>query len=288
MKNFKKILLFLISLLMIIMCGCGQERTAPDNLTESVEYAVFELEGFDANDAGDHIVEYVLEESVDQNAVPPQYTTITFGDKTYTGEYRTRYKHTFGDSYKYSFDNGFFEINQATGNFMGIMFNDAVKINASGSIDCRKIADAVAEKYINIDDFYVTEEKIELLSSDDYNYCYEYLRMINGYKTTDNLSVVVNRNGEIKSFFIKTLNSFENITEYKFDDVKINAAIETKLKSIYKNQPWQGYSVKNTVITKLPDGEIGLIYTINNSFEKKTEEGVYSYGSVLQLLVKQE
>ncbi len=294
MKIYKKILLFLISLLMIIMCGCGQERTAPDNLTESIEYEVFELGGYDAVDGGDHTVEYSFGDYLEgwgDDPDAPKEASVMFNGKIYSGEYN-------GTGYagqvscylvdEYEGEEAYFRLHKKTRELVYINCNYKLEEEATVDQDyCRQMAEEIAKEYIDIEK-YDLEETVRPLSKSNYLFGHVYSIKLNGMKTSDRLWIGIDGNGKITSFGMWTVNSFVDIEIPEIDEAKVITAIESKLNKIYSGVEGWSYTVDDVMLVQLDNGEIGYIYNIVNEFETVRDGCVDIGGSMLQFLVKEK
>ena len=144
---------------------------------------------------------------------------------------------------------------------------------------CKQIADAIVLEYIDIDDFQVT------VSVYDDSYTFDYCRMVDGIKTTDDLLITINCEGNVSSFGYITLNDFENCRSAPIDTKKAEEIAYKKLDSIYPASANRISSeMKYVALVKMEDGSIAFYYSISNSFR----DGNMQYGSIVELLVKQK
>ena len=144
---------------------------------------------------------------------------------------------------------------------------------------CKQIADEIVIEYIDIDDFQVK------VSVYDDSYTFDYCSMVDGIKTTDDLVITINCEGNVSSFGYFTLNDFENCRSAPMDTKKAEQIAYKKLDSIYPASTKRTTSeIQSVVLIKMEDGSIAFYYTINNSFC----DGNMQYDSIVDLLVKQK
>lgn len=256
----KKAIAMILSILMITFCSCKKE-TEPN-------YVAYEAVLYDVLDGGHHAVDVPLwmaeKYSGSENFDAPQTVEIEFNGKTYTGNYH--YSTSAAPStyviHKYSSDETSFEINASTNELTKIMFAGISSYTASVSAtECKQIAEALAKSYIDISE-YRTEENIG-----DFLYSITYFREIDGYRTTDQLSISVTYKGEIFSFSRTNLGSFADVSEIDYDHEKIEHAVHRKIKEIYSDENKHiGYNINSVVLIRLDDGSIAFLFEITNRF----------------------
>ena len=277
-------LLGILLMVPVIMCSCNM--SIKDEAT--IEYVALEIGSFDTIDGGNHISEYpiwnpeMLNYHQDQSA--PKEVSVIFNGKTYEGNYQ-KTSVSIPNTYlthRYEGENVYFETNDVTGELTSISFiyepsNDATLTE----IDCKVIADSIADDYIVLNDY-----RIETTSFDIYEnivYSFTYYREINGYKTSDSLTVSIDGNGKIFSFGMNSLGAFEEVESVTYNSEKGQNAINSKLNDIYKGKSSRkGYTIDNTILVRLEDGNVALLYTVSNQFENDN----VTHQSQVQLLVK--
>lgn len=274
------ILLLSVSILISYMLmGCSMQSAM-------MQYEVLQVGGYDGEDGGTHASEFQLWDSslqsYHQDSSAPKTTTVTFDGKTYSGEYSrsvvvapTLYK-----AHVYKGDGVKFEINASTGDLTDILFyNTETLVHQYDETACKQIADNIAAEYIDINDF-----SVETVIRDD-SILFDYYRTVNGYKTTDELFITINCEGNVSYFGYFTLNDFENCELTAFFPQQAEQLVYDKLDSIYPASSNRTSSeIQSVVLVKMEDGSVAFYYTVNNEFKN----GNMQYGSVVNLLVKQK
>lgn len=293
MKMLKIYTLLMCSLMLIsYICGCAEE-----NKPENIEYVVLEVGNGDSDDGGKHTSEVPVwdnsKTTSHSDSTAPAEVTVDFNGKSYTGEYVrsvTRVPNLFvSHRYKCESENVFFEINGSTGELVDLVY--AGKYADESTVDeayCRKIADAVAKQYVNLDEY-----KVEIASREEirsnYACAFHYFREIDGYKSYDCLNIAVDGNGNVVSFELGDIGSFSGVSSVKHEKDTALKEIEAKLAKIYTEEnKLKDYKVDSVLMLKTEDGKLGFLYTIKGEFEPKksdTDDTYYSSGSMIKLLV---
>lgn len=277
-------LLSILFVASIMMCSCNMSMK--DDAT--VDYVALEIGSFDNMDGGNHISEYpiwspeMLNYHQDQSA--PKEVSIVFNGNTYVGNYQktsVSIPNTYL-SHRYKGQNVYFETNKATGELTSISFvYEPSKEATLTENDCKKIADGIADDYVVLKDYLVETSSFAIY--ENMVYSFTYYREINGYKTSDSLTVSIDGNGKIFSFGMNSLGAFKDIESVSYNSDKVQNAINSKLNDIYKDKSSRKeYNIDKSILVRLEDGSVALLYTINNQFE----DGNETHGSQVQLLVK--
>ena len=284
--------LLIVALLLVPAYGCKNTDPAPAQGTGETAtiagYEALELGGYDSLDGGAHATEYMLSDvkvGVSyQDVTAPAEAVVTFQGQTYSGTYSKSSIRTLNlyVSHKYIGDDAFFEINAETGQLSSILimreFTHQATLDESA---CRQIADAIADDYITLSDYQVT------LSAQDYYenklYSYMYYREVNGYKTSDQIHVILDGNGILSSFTMYMPGAFAAPQAAVYNKELADAALQTKLTAIYSGIPAQkDHEVNSVTLVRLEDGSCGFLYTVSNSFQ----EGDMITGSMVDILVR--
>ena len=226
----------------------------------------------------------------------PAEVTISFQGAFYTGEYNITHMSVLNFSERHRYEaknesiaiNGktgqtvYFEINAETGALTSFQIlntepNRTILDEGKG----RLIADAIADDYLNLEDYQVFVSMAE-----DNRQCrYTYYRRINGIKLADQLSVVVNGNGDVTYFSITSLGSFHGIDAVTFDEAQAKLAIEDKLDVIYaEDERKRQYEITDKTLIRMTDGNFAVLYSIKMQFER-SEGDMIQHDCTLQLLV---
>lgn len=191
--------------------------------------------------------------------------TVFFNGVEYTGEYyRTEEQvpYTFA-IHKYKGDEADFEINAETGELVYLSFNRLLPENSTADEEyCRKVADELADDYINLKrykvDLSVSETGAELFT-------FDYYIEKGGYKTADALRISVDGEGNIKNFRKYMLGSFENVLYVKKPNEKrVEKAFDELFSEAREAYPQSWYEWEEDTVTliKTPDGKIAYLYYV--------------------------
>jgi len=278
----KKELVILFSIITIILSMSSCNTSKP--LTG---YNALQIGGADTLDGGIHASEYSIWDTskvnYHQDKSAPSQATVSFNGITYTGTYMrsvVRVPNLYV-SHRFKGDNVFFEINAETGELSSITFAyEPLKQASLDKKSCEDIAKSIADKYINLDAYTMDVSTSRIY--DNYLYSFNFYKEINGYKTADSLTVVVDGNGNINSFAAKMIGSFSNSESVYLDNEKMSIAIDEKLNMIYaNNENRTAYDVKSILFVKLEDNSYALLCTIENEFKNSD----FSSTSQLELLL---
>ncbi len=283
MKSSKIILIILsICVLLTSLFGCSTQTK-----NNNQEFEVLEIGSFDDLDGGKHISEYSVwapnKLNYHQDSTAPKEGTVVFNGITYSGQYQrssTSIPNTY-ISHRYKGANVFFELNGSTGelSYISFIYEPSEKSTLSET-ECRNVADQIAKQFIKL-----SEYKVETFAQSIYEnsiFSFTYYREVNGYKTSDSLTVAVDGNGNVSSFGVNMLGAFENATCNLPDKKQATEMLETKMNDIYaKSITRKDYDIRDVVLVKLKDGRDAFLYTISNNFERENEQ----YSSQIQLLI---
>lgn len=289
----KKLSFLLIVVMLIVPAyGCKNTDPAPAQGTGETAtiagYEALELGGYDSLDGGAHASEYPLWStemlSYHQDATAPKEAVVTFQGQTYSGSYlysAVKQPNVF-ISHKYHDSNVYFELNGETGQLTYIMFAQESLPQATISESaCRQIADAIADDYIPL-----SEYQVSCLTQDYYEnklYSYIYYREVNGYRTSDQMTVVVDGNGTLLLVSMYMLGAFAAPQAMVYNKDLADAALQTKLTAIYSGIPVQkDHEVNSVTLVRLEDGSCGFLYNVSSSFQ----QGDMITGSRVDILVR--
>ena len=286
-------LLLIVAMLIVPAYGCKNAKPTPVQDTEAtvtlVGYEALELGGYDNLDGGTHAAEYMLSGikvgTSYQDVTAPAEAVVTFQGQTYSGTYSQSsvHKPNLYVSHQYTGNGALFEINGSTGQLTSILIIQELAQQATISESaCRQVADAIADDYITLSGY-----QVERTTRDYYEnklYSYTYYREVNGYRTSDRMTVAVDGNGTLISFDMYMLGAFATSQTVVYDRQMADAALQTKLTAIYSGYPVQkNHEVDDVMLVRLEDGSCGFLYTVSNEFVID-EEG--SLGSLVQILLK--
>lgn len=247
---------------MLYDCGCNVSRTA--------EVPDWSWERMNVRSVSD------VEEEI----------SVRFGGQTYSGTY-TSSPIQFPDTYRshhYRGENVSFSVNEK-GKLVGFSFaNQSSGIQTVTEEECRQIADAIAEEYIDLEIYQVDVSTRAHYSNTIYTFVYD--RRISGYETSDRLSVTVDGNGRVCSFSKMDTDSFKGVKEVKFDTKRVLAAIDKKMTEIYQDDAsYQGYDVESVMLVRLSDKRCALLYTLNGHHSRSYGEYVDKHDCPVHLIV---
>lgn len=282
--KLSKIILIMFSscVLLVSLFGCSTQTK-----NNNQEFEVLEIGSFDDLDGGKHISEYSTwapnELNYHQDSTAPKESTVVFNGISYSGQYQrsaTSIPNTYV-SHRYKGANVFFEINGSTGelSYISFIYEPSEKSTLSET-ECRNIADQIIKQFIKLDEY-----KVDTFVQSIYEnsiFSFTYYREVNGYKTSDSLTIAIDGNGNVSSFGVNMLGAFENATCISLDEKQVAEMLETKMNDIYaKSITRKDYDIREVVLVKLKDGRDAFLYTISNNFERENEQ----YSSQIQLLI---
>lgn len=285
MKNSEKhIAVCMLLAIMIAICGC-QVESEP---VAEFSYTALEVGCYDEMDDGAHASEYAawaperLNSHRDDSAA--RECTVTFNGVTYSGSYlrsSVDIPNTFL-THRYDADGVYFEVNAQTGELCYIIFAyEPDEVSTLDETQCRQIADAIAGNYIVLSDY-----KTEVMTQSVYSnviYGFTYYREIDGYRTSDSVTVAIDGNGKVSFFSMNMLGAFENVQTVAFDSEKGEGAVLSKMETVYAEvSAEKEYQIENVILVKLDDGGYGFLYTV----DVRLAEGDETTGSLVQLLVR--
>jgi hypothetical protein len=88
---------------------------------------------------------------------------------------------------------------------------------------------------------------------------------VNGFNTSETVSVSIRENGDIYSHVLHSINSMKNIDISKIGTNKIYDAVGEKIKNIYSKFSDIKYTVDTVTLSKRADGKYILEYRVNVS-----------------------
>ena len=159
----------------------------------------------------------------------PESKTIAFNGKDYTS---TRYMNTENDyrygaaikrDYYYARDGVSFAVESGTDRL--VYFHQSLDIReetANGETPPLTIAQEIAKQYLGDLSSYDTKREFLYVSEngEDYATKYTYTKSVQGYSTTDFLSVTVTNSGKIESFSAGQIGAFDSIEKINTEKVE--------------------------------------------------------------------
>ena len=203
----------------------------------------------------------------DPNA--PKTMTIEFDGKQYSGSYKYTKRMTFATyrSAYYKNANCWFVVDPENGELQEFGLYKPGDLGEKTLEECRPIAEALANKYINTEDYQL------IMNTDERSVnTYVYTKYIDGVETCARLSIVTDLNGDIKYF--GRLMTDEVEAAIKKDEIGVRERIknlcsadsektvEEKIDSIYTDTKNFTKEITNKTIVVLDDDSIGVVYSV--------------------------
>ena len=306
----KKFLTILISCILIIfLVGCNgkkngkyDENDENDKNDKNSKYDKYESLVFDISNDGiitKTDVEYWSGEYFDEKNVLDK--TIEFDGVKYKGKYLKSIV-DLNMSYttqEFRTDEGIrFSIRSDTKQLVAftVMNNkyfetepylDDIENSAQVASD---IADNIARQYLDDIDSY-TLKKTSAVNETERdgkiytytNYRFRYIKVINGYETSDGLYISVNSKGHFVAFNADDIGAFDDI-EVSFDETKVNDSLDKKISELYEKTGYtvMGKEIKDKKLAKTPDGDVCIVANIKLSLQDKNG---YAFDSGVRILV---
>lgn len=233
----------------------------------------------------------VIRAKLDDYTAPSEATVVVNGI-TYTGTYAkttqpdvdtfcsSHVYHTYkGDGYE-------FLISAQNGEFRELCM-DYTKVAACTFCKekCREKADAIADDYISLDDYSVTESIDE--GEDGHSYhTFDYSREVSGMKTSDRAIIRFNCNGDLYYVSLMQIGAFENVKSVIIDKETVKKAVEKRVKNDYKRIGKEFSRVEISYgerLIKTEANQCAVFVLVRNYY--KTEDGEQGEGKILPMLV---
>jgi hypothetical protein len=196
----------------------------------------------------------------------PEQATVTFNGATYIGTY---YKTglVFPRPYRMHEYHGtecWFYINCDTGELISyISWDDPQGASTVDKQYCRKLADSIADDYLDLDEYFVEEETTPLNDGKNYYYTRTYYKKFNGHASEDRFLIKINGNGQVRKIDTFALGSFSDVRSVSVNEKKAKDAIREKLEEIYAGTdvPVEDFVFKSDGrLIKLEDGSCAVYY----------------------------
>lgn len=204
------IALFLIAVLLVpVLCGCTQKKYEP--------YTVLE--------AGSEELKAIYTYVNEEDYTAPEQMTVKVNGKKYTGAFDYKYAGGNDVMLVYEGENCRFTVSAIGGellHFSRQRLPEATK--EISSKEARRIADAIADDYINISDYEVT-------CVEQFNR-FIYTRFISGYRTSEELKIELREDGELESIELNDIGAFKRVEGVNIDQDKLYEALDRKLNAL--------------------------------------------------------
>ncbi|MBQ9746399.1 MAG: hypothetical protein IJW21_06210 [Clostridia bacterium] len=262
------------------------QQTHVEKIGVNGEFAVFEgYTGMGASGMGKLNVEHKVEFSI--NSAGSDFydelkidtsKQVQIGGKTIVGQYKNStasdYYQDDRDNYE-AIENGRkiqFSINRETGEctlfFLSKMENESIE-NRYTRDECFDIAVKYLSNYVDDIENYVLKYEYERMGG--FGYFFMLYRTADGIMTSDRVTIGVRENGEVYAHTLHSIGATKNIDVSELDMGKAEAALNSKVNSVYKNTVNLSYNSDNAVLTKLKDGSYVIDYFL--LIEAQNEEG---------------
>ena len=134
--------------------------------------------------------------------------------------------------------------------------------------ECYEIAKDHLSSYI--DDIEDYELKYEYKRMGGFGYFFMLYRTVGGIMTSDRITVGVRENGEVYAHTLHSIDTMKNADISALDMGKAEAALDAKVREVYRNTFDVSYRTESVVLSRLKDGSYILDYflTVEASNEK--------------------
>ena len=275
-----KRVVMIIGLILVVFCfaSCNQKE----------KYTVFEVGGFDSDSEADHNNEIDLKSQkyIKSNAVKQK--TVEVNGKEWDVKYsesikgylynndRDRYKNESGDKMI------IVEINNKTGRVDRFDFLDQKYLDQKGTAKklteeaCLDIAKTYLNKYVKSSEYKMVESNYLEGSFCGELYSFKFVRVINGFNTSDSARIDVSSYGDVVSHYFTSLGEMKGAKAPTDDEMKIiEENVSKKLDSIYKNVLNKydvSYDTEDKVLIRMADGRYALEFYVAVTLQSKNDE----------------
>lgn len=279
MKHF--IIIFSIVLAFsIILIGCNRDtNTGVDSMTHKTNkfdnnnsvnegdttYPVMIYDYSDSIQSAYHTIEYEFadREKYNELIIIPN-VELTVGGKQYSGVFQTRQyraNNYYPTSRYLDSNSNYFEIDDNSV-LVSYFWGTASSEKILPKEECLMVAKDFITNIIDISDYEIdiTDDQERAL------YTVTFTRYVNGLKSTDCATVVVQYNGVLYSYSSNMLGRVKHIQAVNIDLNKAMASVDRKLNIIYQDTRDKHTRVEfeksDFIITTLKDGSAGLICSV--------------------------
>ena len=193
--------------------------------------------------------------------------TIEIAGKTWTGTYTGSNKSDYymDDSDEYLGRDGekiiTFTINRETGVCRRFFIGGEKVIGEELTRD-ECYAKGIEHLKMYVDDIeeyeFVGEEK----RVSGLGYSFKWNRVINGFKTSEGLSVSVREDGVVYAHVLRSIGSMKDVDVSEIDVEKINNAVSDRVDNIYKNHETGAKNTEMMTLSRRADGSYAFVYSI--------------------------
>lgn len=225
-----------------------------------------------------------------EDATAKKTMKVSFNGRQYVGQYVeskiSRYINYQMDTY--DFELGSFKLNAQTGELVRIDFDGEGKGGMSKA-QCQKIVFEIIDKYINRKEYTMNTQDF------DDSYCFTFEKYLEGIPTSEKIAIRVFTDGKISYFLHRMGNQFPvNTSAYSaLNQQKIRALNTDKAQALALAKAKELFPrfdkrvFKNKLWVMLENGELGMVFVFDLSYEKNSplEEEIYG-SALLNILVK--
>lgn len=217
-------LLLIAVLLVSVLCGCIQKKYEP--------YTVLE--------AGSEEMKAVYTYANEEDYTASEQMTVKVNGKEYTGAFDDKYAGGNDVMLAYEGEDCRFTVSAISGELLHFSRRGLPEAtNEISSKEARRIADAIADDYINISDYQVT-------CIEQYNR-FIYTRFISGYRTSEELEISLREDGELESIELYDVGAFKRVESVNIDQDKLYEALDRKLNALAeRDAPEDGTDIEIT------------------------------------------
>ena len=269
-----RVILFI--LMVTLMLGAFSCAPKKGSILPGSRYLVLEMGGeYCENHLGSHKDEVVFETDCElKNELQNTTKSIEFMGNSYEGEYKYSFSgwswsvgvHVFNG------EECSFQIDSSTGKLMKLSVNESSVKEKISNAERENIAKQVL---VEITDDHEAYELIETI-----NRVFVFCRLLDGYKTTDQIHIEIGWDGTFKGFAAYTVDKFKTIsTPANYDKTEVEKAVLIKLDSIYDEVKKEHYvNYVNTDIMFVLLGEKLTVYCKVNVDIENAIEGTDASG----------
>lgn len=207
-----------VLLLVSFLGGCGQDRAEKKPVNTAYDYR-----------------ELVIQKNLDDYN-PASEATVTVNGVTYTGTYAETTQPFLQQCnsdvyYTYKGDGFSFSIGADDKKFQKLTLHsekhDTCTFNKT---ECRKVADAIADDYISLDEYTVS-----YVAYSEHHHYFDYMREVSGYKTFDRMLIGFDCNGDLIEVDLWLLGAFKNVKSVDISEQIVQQAIEEDIRKTYED-----------------------------------------------------
>lgn len=285
----KKIISIFVSLLLIVsLVACSKAE----------KYAVLEVGEYDNISGANHKSEITLEIEEFSKTLISAKKNVKVNGVDWDVNYDSSKK---GYLYKNNLD--YFEkteggvyvqlgVNEDTGvvdsySWVDVKYTENKNVSELTEEDCLDVAEAYLSKYVTSDEYEVVNVRYMEIPEYKAIYDIEFVRVINGVKTSDKAYIGVTVFGDVISHLFVSLGEMADATLPADEEMKIiEANVDTKLDTIYENVSADydvSYEIADKIFVRLSDGRYAFEYYV--TVDLKTKDAPTKITETTKLLI---